>query len=119
MNDVTQLECRASSSLGKHEGEPSFALCDRLDRTRDNSQRQLRRIMIMRFRPANIRLINRRSNLPRLLLALPSKNNTSNDKNKPIGSAALTRSLHIRSASASAIPAATPTAMRKTPRAHD
>ena len=29
-----------------------------------------RRIMIMRFRPANIRLINRRSNLPRLLLAL-------------------------------------------------
>ena len=31
-----------------------------------------RRIMIMRFRPANIRLINRRSNLPRLLLALSS-----------------------------------------------
>src|SRR5271155_3873035 len=41
MNSVTQLECRASSSLSKHEGEPSFALCDRLDRTRDNSQRQL------------------------------------------------------------------------------
>jgi hypothetical protein len=32
-----------------------------------------RRITIMRFRPANIRLINRRSNLPRLLLALSSK----------------------------------------------
>jgi hypothetical protein len=29
-----------------------------------------RRIMIMRFPPANIRLINRRSSLPRLLLAL-------------------------------------------------
>jgi hypothetical protein len=37
--------------------------------------------MIMRFRPANIRLINRRSNLPRLLLALSSGNNKSNDKN--------------------------------------
>ena len=41
MNRATQLEHRASSRLGKHEGEPSFALCDRLDRTRDNSQRQL------------------------------------------------------------------------------
>jgi hypothetical protein len=30
-----------------------------------------------------IRLINRRSNLPRLLLALSSGNNKSNDKNKP------------------------------------
>jgi hypothetical protein len=41
MNRATQLEHRASSRLGKHEGEPSLALCDRLDRTRDNSQRQL------------------------------------------------------------------------------
>src|SRR5665213_314718 len=32
-----------------------------------------RRITIMRFRPANIRLINRRSNLPRLRLAVSSK----------------------------------------------
>jgi hypothetical protein len=45
----------------------------------------------MRFRPANIRLINRRSNLPRLLLALSSK-----DNNKPTDSRELTRSLHIR-----------------------
>jgi hypothetical protein len=37
--------------------------------------------MIMRFRPANIRLINRRLNLPRLLLALFSKSK-NNDKNK-------------------------------------
>jgi hypothetical protein len=32
-----------------------------------------RRIKIMRFRPANIRLINRRSNMLRLLLALSSR----------------------------------------------
>ena len=41
MNIVANLEHRASSSRGKHEGESSFALCDRLSRTRDNSQRQL------------------------------------------------------------------------------
>ncbi|HTF61615.1 MAG TPA: hypothetical protein VK638_02770 [Edaphobacter sp.] len=41
MNGVTHLEHRASSRLSKHEGESSFALCDRLDRTRANSQRQL------------------------------------------------------------------------------
>jgi hypothetical protein len=41
MNRATQLEHRASSRLGKHEGESSLGLCDRLDRTRDNSQRQL------------------------------------------------------------------------------
>ena len=60
-----------------------------------------RRIMIMRFRPANIRLINRRSNLPRLLLALSSgkSKNNDNDKNNPIDSAGLTGSLHIRASS--------------------
>jgi len=41
MNSVTHTEHRASSRLGKHEGESSLALCDRLDRTRANSQRQL------------------------------------------------------------------------------
>ncbi|MGA9369821.1 MAG: hypothetical protein WBV35_20345, partial [Steroidobacteraceae bacterium] len=41
MNDATHLEHSASSSRGKHEGEPSIALCDRLSRTRANSQRQL------------------------------------------------------------------------------
>jgi hypothetical protein len=57
-----------------------------------------RRIKIMRFRPANIRLINRRSKLPRLLLALPSKNGkcNNNSKNKPIDVQTLTGSLHIR-----------------------
>ncbi len=52
--------------------------------------------MIMRFRPANIRLINRRSNLLRLLLALSSGNNKSNDKKQTHRSRRLTRSLHIR-----------------------
>src|ERR1700712_2067524 len=57
-----------------------------------------RRIMIMRFRPANIRLINRRSSLPRLLLALSSKEETNNDNNKndPTNVQRLTGSLHIR-----------------------
>ena len=41
MNCALQLEHRAGSSQSKHEGEPSFGLCDRLDRTRANSQRQL------------------------------------------------------------------------------
>ena len=57
-----------------------------------------RRIKIMRFRPANIRLINRRSNLPRLRLALLSKDGkyNRNDKDNPTDRLALTGSLHIR-----------------------
>jgi hypothetical protein len=39
--------------------------------------------MIMRFGPANIRLINRRPNLLRLLLALSSGNGNGNYKNNP------------------------------------
>jgi hypothetical protein len=52
----------------------------------------------MRFRPANIRLTNRRSKLPRLLLSLSSKNNkrNRNDKSSPTDSQTLTGSLHIR-----------------------
>ena len=42
-----------------------------------------RRIMIIRFRPANIRLINRRQNLPRLLLALSSQKETNNSSPNP------------------------------------
>jgi hypothetical protein len=41
MNADIHLEHRAGSSQGKHEGEPSLGLCDRLSRTRDSSQRQL------------------------------------------------------------------------------
>ena len=96
MNADIHLEHRAGSSQDKHEGESSFALCDRLDRTRDNSQRQLPTDMIMRFRPANIRLINRRSKLLRLLLALSSGKENANHQNKPTDLAQLTRSLHIR-----------------------
>jgi hypothetical protein len=51
--------------------------------------------MTMRFRPANIRLINRRSKLPRLLLALPSKNGKCNYNDKPTNVQGLTGSLHI------------------------
>jgi hypothetical protein len=52
----------------------------------------------MRFRPANIRLINRRSNLPWLPLALSSKNGkgNNNSKNNPTDMQELTGSLHIR-----------------------
>jgi hypothetical protein len=41
MNSVNQFEASASRSRGKHEGESSNALCDRLSRTRDTSPRQL------------------------------------------------------------------------------
>ena len=60
----------------------------------------------MRFRPANIRLINRRSNLPRLLLALFSINGKSNDndKNNPADVQRLTGSLHIRAFSIHMLP---------------
>src|ERR1700691_4343631 len=51
-----------------------------------------RRIMIMRFRPANISLINRRHYLPRLLLTLSSKHENKNHAND---SKILTGSHHI------------------------
>jgi len=60
-----------------------------------------RRIMIMRFRPANIRLINRRSNLPRLLLALSSG---KQQQEQPYRLHRLTRSLHISRFAESSIP---------------
>jgi len=41
MNADIHLEHRAGSSQGKHEGEPSLGLCDSLNLTRDNSQRQV------------------------------------------------------------------------------
>ena len=41
MNSNFQFENSASRSQGKHEGESSSSLCDRLSRTRDFSQRQL------------------------------------------------------------------------------
>jgi hypothetical protein len=41
MNHVIQFEDKVSRSRGKHEGEPSAEVCDRLDLTRVSSQRQL------------------------------------------------------------------------------
>jgi transcription elongation factor GreB len=73
MNSIAQFEDRASRSRSKHEGESSAEVCDRLSRTRDLVRGSSRRIMIMRFRPANIRLINRRHYLPRLLLTLSER----------------------------------------------
>ncbi len=96
MNSAIHHEHRAGSRLSKHEGESSLALCDRLDRTRANSQRQLPMDHDYAVRPANIRLINRRSSLPRLLLALSSRKGNHNYKNNPTKSAELTWSLHIR-----------------------
>ena len=97
MNITANFEHRAGSSQSKHEGESSFALCDRPSRTRDNSQRQLPTDHDYAVPTANIRLINRRSNLPRLLLALSSGKGKNNDnyKNNPIDPAGLTGSLHI------------------------
>ena len=83
MNGATNLEHRASSSQGKHEGEPSLGLCDRLDRTRDNSQRQLPTDHDYAV-PTREYQTDQSSLTPaRLLLALSSGNNKSNDKNKP------------------------------------
>jgi len=63
-----------------------------------------RRIMIMRFRPANIRLINRRLKLLRLLLALSSRKRKDNYKNISTDFAELTRSLHIKAMRSSSHP---------------
>jgi hypothetical protein len=41
LNKAIQLEGKVSRSRGKHEGESSAEVCDRLSRTRAVSQRQL------------------------------------------------------------------------------
>src|SRR5216683_824995 len=80
MNIVANFEHGASSSRGKHEGESSFALCDRLSRTRDNSQRQLPTDHDYAVPTREYQTDQSSLNLPRLLLALSSRNNY-NDKN--------------------------------------
>src|SRR3979490_2084854 len=96
MNSAINLEHRASSSQGKHEGESSLGLCDRLDRARDNSQRQLPTDhdygvptreyqtdqMSLKTAPAAARSVLEKSK--------------DNYKNIPTDFAVLTRSLHIR-----------------------
>ena len=72
MNNTTQLEDKVSRSRGKHEGESSAEVCDRLSRTRVVSQRQLPTDLDYAVPTANISLINRRHYLPRLPLTLSS-----------------------------------------------
>ncbi len=96
MNIVANFEHGASSSRGKHEGESSFALCDRLSRTRDNSQRQLPTDHDYAVPTREYQTDQSSLNLPRLLLALSSRKSKGNYKNIPTDFAKLTRSLHIR-----------------------
>jgi hypothetical protein len=96
MNADIHLEHRASSSQASTKENPRLAYATGSTGLAITVRGSSRRIMIMRFRPANIRLINRRSNLLRLLLALSSGKENANHQNKPIDLAQLTRSLHIR-----------------------
>src|SRR5437899_11995793 len=73
MKRAIHLEHRASSSQSKHEGESSFGLCDRLDRTRDNSQRQLPTDHDYAVPTREYQTDQSSLNLPRLLLALSSR----------------------------------------------
>jgi hypothetical protein len=93
MNIVANFEHRASSSRGKHEGESSFALCDRLYRTRDNSQRQLPTDHDYAVPTREYQTDRSSLNLPRLPLALSSRK--SKRKLQTTDVAELTRSLHI------------------------
>ena len=97
MNSDINLEHRASSSQGKHEGEPSLGLCDRLDRTRDNSQRQLPTDHDYAVPTREYQTDQSSLKLLRLLLALSSGKENVNYQNNPTDLAQLTRSLHIRS----------------------
>src|SRR5277367_4190303 len=96
MNIVVQIEHSASSSQSKHEGESSFGLCDRLSRTRDNSQRQLPTDHDYAVPTREYQTDQSSLNLLRLLLALSSRKSRGNYKNIPTDFAELTRSLHIR-----------------------
>jgi hypothetical protein len=95
MNNVTHLEHRASSSQGKHEGESSLALCDRLDQTRANSQRQLPTDHDYAVPTREYQTDQSSPSLPWLLLALSSGKQQQQQK-QPHRSRRLTRSLHIR-----------------------
>ena len=98
MNSFIHPEHRASSRLSKHEGESSLALCDRLDRTRANSQRQLPTdhdyaVLTREYQTDQSSLITAQTAARSVLWK--GKNNC---KNNPTESAQLTGSLHIRAA---------------------
>ncbi len=73
MNNALQFEDRVSRSRSQHEENPRLPYATGLAGFAHLVRGSSRRIMIMRFRPANISLINRRHYLPRLLLILSSK----------------------------------------------
>jgi hypothetical protein len=95
MNADVHLEHRAGSSQGKHEGEPSLGLCDRLDRTRDNSQRQLPTDHDYAVPTREYQTDQSSLKLLRLLLALSSGKQRQQQK-QPHRSCGLTRLLQIR-----------------------
>jgi hypothetical protein len=96
MNDATNLEPRASSGQASTKENPRLPYATGSTGLALTVRGSSRRIMIMRFRPANIRLINRRSKLLRLLLALSSGKEERKLPKQSHGLAQLTRSLHIR-----------------------
>ena len=82
MNSIAQFEDRASSRRSKHEGESSTALCDRLSRTRDLSQRQLPTDHDYAVPPREYQTDQSSLNPAPLLLALSSKDEKSKNNNK-------------------------------------
>ena len=74
MNSIAQFENSASRSRSKHEGESSNALCDRLSRTRDTSQRQLPTDHDHAVPTREYQIDQSSPHLLRLPLALSSKN---------------------------------------------
>jgi hypothetical protein len=98
MNADIHLEDRAGSSQGKHEEEPSLGLCDRLNQTRDNSQRQLPTDHDYAVPTREYQTDQSSLKLLRLLLALSSEKGkaTTTTQKQPHCCEELTRSLHIR-----------------------
>src|SRR5258706_5567341 len=105
MNINANFEHRAGSSQDKHEGESSLGLCDRLDRTRDNSQRQLPTdhdyaVPTREYQTDQSSL----KTAPTAARSVFGKEN-ANYQDNPTDLAQLTRSLHIRPAVSSLGPA--------------
>jgi hypothetical protein len=95
MNITANFEHRAGSSPSKHEGEPSFALCDRPSRIRDNSQRQLPTDHDYAVPTREYQTDQSSLNLPRAAArSVLEKEQDQRQKHHLL--AELTRSLHIR-----------------------
>jgi hypothetical protein len=104
MKSAAQFEYRASSSRSKHEGESSFALCDRLGRTRDNSQRQLPtdQDYAVSTREYQTDQSSLKSAPTAARSVLEKQRKQRQQQKKPLDSQRLTRSLHIRAMHSSA-----------------